>query len=82
VSGAAVMVRSFIGLTTNPTGVEPDRVLVALVGGGLAGPDAATRFDRINRIHPSLAALPGVEAKALMRSLATAFLYRDGPWFR
>lgn len=62
VSGAAVMVRSFIGLTTNPTGVEPDRVLVALVGGGLAGADTATRFDRINRIRKSLAALPGVEA--------------------
>lgn len=62
VSGAAVMVRSFVGLTTNPTGVEPDRVLVALVGGGLAGPDAATRFARINRIRQSLAALPGVEA--------------------
>ena len=59
VSGAAVMVRSFIGLTTAPTGVEPDRVLVALVGGGLAGPDAATRFDRITRIREALAIAAG-----------------------
>ena len=61
VAGASVMVRSFIGLTTAPTGVEPDRVLVALVTGGLAGPDAATRFDRITRIREALRSLPGVE---------------------
>ncbi len=61
VAGASVMVRSFIGLTTAPTGVEPDRVLVALVGGGLAGPDTATRFDRITRIREALRTLPGVE---------------------
>lgn len=61
VAGAALMVRSFIGLTTAPTGVEPDRVLVALVGGGLAGSDAAARFDRITRIREALRSLPGVE---------------------
>lgn len=61
VAGASLMVRSFIGLTTAPTGVEPDRVLVALVGGGLAGPDAATRFDRITRIRQALRSLPSVE---------------------
>lgn len=61
VAGASLMVRSFIGLTTAPTGVEPDRVLVALVGGGLAGPDTATRFERITRIREALRSLPGVE---------------------
>jgi len=61
VAGASLMVRSFIGLTNAPIGVEPDRVLVALVGGGLAGPDTATRFDRITRIRAVLRSLPGVE---------------------
>ena len=62
VAGASVMVRSFVSLTSNTTGVEPDRVLVARIGGSLAGADAASRFERIERIRQSLAALPGVEA--------------------
>jgi predicted permease len=62
VAGASVMVRSFVALTANATGVEPDRVLVMRISGGLAGADAATRFDRIERIRQSLGALPGVEA--------------------
>jgi len=61
-AGASVMVRSFVALTANATGVEPDRVLIARVAGSLAGNDAGTRFERIERIRQSLAALPGVEA--------------------
>jgi putative ABC transport system permease protein len=62
VAGASVMVRSFITLTANATGVDPDRVLIARVAGTLAGNDAGTRFERIEQIRQLLSALPGVEA--------------------
>jgi predicted permease len=42
--------------------VDPDRVLVAIVGGALAGPDTATRFTRIDQVRQALAVVPGVEA--------------------
>jgi predicted permease len=61
VAGAAVMVRSFIGLTTNPTGVDADHVLVAVVSGSLAGTGTAQRYDAIHEIRRSLAAVPGVQ---------------------
>ena len=61
-SGAALLVRSFVGLTTAPTGAEPDRVLVATLSGALAGPEPATRFERIDQARARLEAIPGVEA--------------------
>jgi putative ABC transport system permease protein len=60
VAGASVMVRSFIGLATAPTGVDADRVLIAQVSGTLAGADAATRYERIEEIRRALRNLPGV----------------------
>lgn len=59
VAGASVMVRSFIGLTTAPTGVDADRILIARISGTLAGADAATRYDRIAEIRRVLQQLPG-----------------------
>lgn len=61
VAGAAVTVRSFIGLTTNPTGVDADHVLIAVVSGSLAGTDTGQRYDAIREIRRSLAAVPGVQ---------------------
>ena len=61
VAGAAVMVRSFVGLTTNPAGVDTDRVLIAIVRGTLANPQLDQRFRAIAEIRRSLKAVPGVE---------------------
>lgn len=61
-SGAALLVRSFVGLTTAPTGAEPERVLVATLSGALASNEPATRFDRIDQARARLEAIPGVEA--------------------
>jgi predicted permease len=61
VAGAAVMVRSFVGLTTNPTGVDTDRVLIAVVIGTLADPQPERRYSAIEEIRRSLKAVPGVE---------------------
>lgn len=62
VAGAALMARSFIGLTTAPTGVEPDRVLIAVVGGALEPAGGGNRFARLDAIRQALAAIPGIEA--------------------
>lgn len=61
VAGASLMVRSFVGLTTSPMGVDADRVLVAVVSGALAGSDPARRYDTIEEIRRSLKAVPGVQ---------------------
>lgn len=61
-TGAALLVQSFIGLTTAPTGAEPDRVLVATIAGALAGDRPETRFDRLDELRRRLEALPGVDA--------------------
>lgn len=62
VAGASVMVRSFVGLVTAPTGVDEKRVLIAQLSGALANPDAARIFDRIEEIRRALGRVPGVEA--------------------
>jgi predicted permease len=62
VAGAAVMVRSFVGLTTNPTGVDTDRILIALVSGTLAGSEPARRYEVIEEVRRSLRSVPGVHA--------------------
>jgi putative ABC transport system permease protein len=59
VAGASVMVRSFVGLTTAPKGVDADRVLIALVSGSLAGADTASRYQRIEEIRRQLRQTPG-----------------------
>ncbi len=61
VTGAALVVRSFQVLTTSPTGVEPDRVLVAALRGDLTGPTPVARFEKIAAIQQALAAIPGAE---------------------
>jgi putative ABC transport system permease protein len=61
-SGAALLVRSFVGLTTAPTGAEPDRVLVATLSGELANEQPERRFDRLSEVTARLDAIPGVEA--------------------
>jgi predicted permease len=62
VAGAAVMVRSFVGLTTNPTGVDTDHILIALVSGTLAGSEPARRYEVIEEVRRSLRSVPGVHA--------------------
>lgn len=62
VAGAALMVRSFVGLTTNPTGVDVDRVLIAIVSGSLTGPDAMRRYDTVEEVRQVLRTIPGVES--------------------
>ena len=62
VAGAAVMVRSFVGLTTNPTGVDTDHILIAVVTGTLAGPEPARRYEVIEEIRRSLLTVPGVQS--------------------
>jgi predicted permease len=62
VGGAAVMVRSFVGLTTRPTGVDTDRILIAVVSGTLAGSEPARRYEAIEEIRRSLRAVPGAES--------------------
>jgi predicted permease len=62
VGGAAVMVRSFVGLTTNPTGVDTDRILIAVVTGTLAGSEPARRYEMIEEIRRSLRNVPGVQS--------------------
>ena len=62
VAGASVMVRSFVGLVTSPTGVDADHVLIAAVSGSLAGADPARRYDMVEEVRRSLRTVPGVEA--------------------
>jgi predicted permease len=62
VAGAAVMVRSFVGLTTNPTGVDTDRILIAVVTGTLAGSEPARRYEVIEEIRRSLRDVPGAQS--------------------
>jgi len=62
VAGAAVMVRSFVGLTSGPTGVDADRVLIAVVGGAVAGAAPERRYDVIEEVRRVLRAVPGVES--------------------
>ena len=62
VAGAASLVRSFIGLTTNPTGVDTDRILIAIVTGTLAGPEPSRRYDVIEEIRRSLRAVPDIQS--------------------
>src|SRR5690606_21818499 len=49
-AGAAAGIRSFVGLVTKPTGLDPDNVLVAAMSGELAGPSQDTRFDTIGKL--------------------------------
>ncbi|HYE89105.1 MAG TPA: ABC transporter permease, partial [Vicinamibacterales bacterium] len=78
VAGASVIVRSFVGLATAPTGVDADRVLIALVSGTLAGADPANRYERIEEIRRALRQVPGAAAVSggmitpLSVSMATA----------
>ena len=62
VAGAAVMVRSFVGLTTNPTGVDTDRIMIAVVTGTLAGSEPARRYEVIEEIRRSLRNVPGAQS--------------------
>jgi predicted permease len=60
VAGASVLVRSFIGLTTNPTGVDTDRVLIALVSGMLGNANPERRDITLAEVRRALKAVPGV----------------------
>jgi predicted permease len=62
VAGAAVMVRSFVGLTTTPTGVDADHVLIASVSGTLAGAEPSRRYEMIEELRRSLRSVPGVRS--------------------
>jgi len=59
VAGASVMVRSFVGLVTAPTGVDADQVLIAQVTGTLSGVDPSSRYERIEAIRRALRLVPG-----------------------
>lgn len=62
VTGATLVVRSFVVLTTSPVGLEPDRVMVAALRGELAGATSESRFEKIAAIQGALGSIPGVEA--------------------
>jgi predicted permease len=62
VSTAAVLGRSFVALTSQPTAVDGDRVLLASVNGPLFGADASTTLTRIDGLLARLEALPDVGA--------------------
>lgn len=69
VSGAAVLLKSFIGLTQVPLGFDPDRLvsLRVLLGGPRYSSETAVR-DYMNRLLDAAHATPGVQAAALSSS--------------
>lgn len=62
VSTAAVLGRSFVALTSQPTAVDGDRVLLASVNGPLFSDDASTTLERIDGLLSRLEAVPDVTA--------------------
>jgi putative ABC transport system permease protein len=58
--GASLLVRSFVELTTRPSGIERDRVLVAAVTDPYESRTPADALQRISRMQGALATTPGV----------------------
>jgi predicted permease len=62
VIGASLLVRSFVTLTTRPTGLDAANVLVVAVSGNLDAPSPPERLERIGSVREALSRVPGVEA--------------------
>jgi putative ABC transport system permease protein len=58
--GASLLVRSFVELTTRPTGIDRDRVLVAAVTDPYESQTPAGSLQRILRLQGALATTPGI----------------------
>lgn len=83
-AGAALLVRSFVGLATQPSGLDADRVLVADVSGPLGGSNQTATFARLSDIASRLRGVPGVQTVSaasvtpLSGAIAAAPLYVPG----
>jgi putative ABC transport system permease protein len=58
--GASLLIRSFVELTTRPTGIDRERILVAAVTDPYESQTPASALQRILRVQGALATTPGV----------------------